>query len=105
MMIGVLGAWRLGERLAETLTGGDRPLDRYAAEQRTAADRVQRDNARIFANIAVRSAPAAALRAAGLRLAGHLPAVTTRMARSEALLHLPPVLGTATPAAARPQRP
>jgi 2-polyprenyl-6-methoxyphenol hydroxylase-like FAD-dependent oxidoreductase len=106
MMIGVLGAWRLGERLAETLTGGgDRPLDRYTAEQRAAAERVQRDNARIFANVAVRSAPVAALRAAGLRFAGHLPAVVTRMARSEALLHLPPVLGTAAPAAARRQRP
>jgi 2-polyprenyl-6-methoxyphenol hydroxylase-like FAD-dependent oxidoreductase len=92
MMIGVLGAWRLGLRLTETLGGGStEPLDRYAEEQRAAADRVQRDNARIFANIAVRSTAVAAIRAAGLRFAGRRPAVVTRMARSEALLHLPPV--------------
>jgi 2-polyprenyl-6-methoxyphenol hydroxylase-like FAD-dependent oxidoreductase len=92
MMIGVLGAWRLGLRLAATISGGsDTPLDRYEHEQRTAATRVQRDNARIFANMAVRSVPLAAVRSAALRTAGRLPAVTARMARSEALLHLAPV--------------
>jgi 2-polyprenyl-6-methoxyphenol hydroxylase-like FAD-dependent oxidoreductase len=92
MMIGVLGAWRLGHHLAETVAGGsDKPLDRYEDEQRAAATEVQHDNARIFANMAVRSRPLAAVRGAVLRTAGRLPAVTARMARSEALLHLGPV--------------
>src|SRR3712207_9581961 len=61
MMIGVLGAWRLGHRLAETISGGsDTPLDRYEHEQRTAAVRVQHDNARIFAHMAGRSVRLAA---------------------------------------------
>src|SRR3712207_7470584 len=108
MMIGVLGAWRLGHRLAETISGGsDTPLDRYEHEQRTAAVRVQHDNARIFAHMAVRSVRLAAVRSAALRAAGRLPAVTARMARSEALLHLAPVSpGPATlPAPSRATRP
>src|SRR3712207_2252522 len=96
MMIRILGAWRLGLRLAEGMTSGsDKPLDRYEVEQRAAADRVQRDNARIFANIALRSAPVAAIRSGGLWMAGRLPLVPRRMAVSEALLHLPPVAGSA----------
>jgi 2-polyprenyl-6-methoxyphenol hydroxylase-like FAD-dependent oxidoreductase len=92
MMIGVLGAWRLGHHLAGTISGGsDTPLDRYEHEQRAAATRVQHDNARIFANMAVRSRPLAAARTAALRTIGRVPAVTARMARSEALLHLPPI--------------
>jgi 2-polyprenyl-6-methoxyphenol hydroxylase-like FAD-dependent oxidoreductase len=99
MMIGVLGAWRLGMRLAEVRHGGgDEALGRYEAEQRAAADRVQRDNARIFANIALRSRPIAAARDFGLWAAGHLPAVPRRMAASEALLHV-------TPEAAASRRP
>lgn len=97
MMIGVLGAWRLGTHLAETLAGGsDEPLEEYATRQRAAAARVQADNARIFTNLAVRSAPVAAVRATVLRTAGRLTAVTMRMARSEALLHLPPVAAGTT---------
>ncbi len=92
MMIGVLGAWRLGLALAETVrTGSEQPVTRYTVEQRDAATRVQHDNARIFANIALRSVPLAALRSGVLRSVGRIPAVTARMARSEALLHLPPV--------------
>ncbi len=108
MMVGVLGAWRLGHRLAETIAGGsDTPLDRYEQEQRAAATRVQHDNARIFANMAVRSVPLAAVRSAALRTAGRLPAVTAGMARSEALLHLAPIPpGPATaPAPSRATRP
>ena len=93
MMIGILGAWRLGLRLAEAMTGGsEEPLNRYEVEQRAAADQVQRDNARIFANIALSSAPVAAIRSGGLWMAGRLPPLSRRMAVSEALLHLPPVM-------------
>ena len=93
MMIGILGAWRLGLRLAEAIAGGtDEPLNRYEVEQRSAAEQVQRDNARIFANIALRSAPLAAIRAAGLGTVGRLPRLSGRMAASEALLHLPRVM-------------
>jgi 2-polyprenyl-6-methoxyphenol hydroxylase-like FAD-dependent oxidoreductase len=93
MMIGILGAWRLGLRLAEAITrGADEPLNRYEVEQRAAAEQVQRDNARIFANIALRSAPVAALRSAGLGTVGRLPRLSGRMAVSEALLHLPHVI-------------
>ena len=89
MMIGVLGAWRLGRCLAEAIAGGsDTPLDRYELEQRAAAVQVQHDNARIFANMAVRSRPLAAVRSGVLRAMGRVPAVTARMARSEALLHV-----------------
>lgn len=93
MMIGVLGAWRLGHCLTETIRGGcEAPLDRYEQEQRAAAGQVQHGNARIFANLAVRSAPVAAVRSAALRRLARVPAVTARMARSEALLDLAPVL-------------
>jgi 2-polyprenyl-6-methoxyphenol hydroxylase-like FAD-dependent oxidoreductase len=103
MMIGVLGAWRLGYRLAEAISGGsDTPLDRYEREQRAAATQVQHDNARIFANMAVRSGLLAAVRSAALRRLGRVPAVTARMARSEALLHLAPIApGPATAALGR----
>lgn len=102
MMVGVLGAWRLGYRLAETISGGsDRPLDRYEREQRVVATRVQHDNARIFANMAVRSALLASARSAALRTLGRVPAVTAGMARSEALLHLPAVSPEPTIAAVR----
>jgi 2-polyprenyl-6-methoxyphenol hydroxylase-like FAD-dependent oxidoreductase len=91
MMIGVLGAWRLGTRLAEVVNGGgDKALGRYETEQRAAADQVQRDNSRIFGNIALRSRPIAAVRDFGLWAAGHLPAVPRSMAASEALLHVTP---------------
>jgi 2-polyprenyl-6-methoxyphenol hydroxylase-like FAD-dependent oxidoreductase len=100
MMIGVLGAWRLGLALAETArTGSEQALTRYTLEQRAAATQVQRDNARIFANIALRSVPLAALRSGVLRAAGRIPAVPARMARSEALLHLSPVAAGASSAA------
>ena len=93
MMIGILGAWRLGLRLSEAISGGSEgPLNRYEVEQRAAADQVQRDNARIFANIALRSAPVAAVRSGGLWMAGRFPRLSRRMAESEALLHLPPVI-------------
>lgn len=89
MMLDILGAWRLGLRLAEVINGGGEvALGRYQTEQRAAADRVQRDNARIFANIALRSSPIAAARDLGLRAAAQLPVVPRRMAASEALLHV-----------------
>ncbi len=92
MMIGVLGAWRLGVALAQTLrTRSEHFLAVSEREQRAASQQVQRDNARIFANMALRSTPLAAARAIGLLGLGHVPAVTARMARSEALLHLPRV--------------
>ncbi len=92
MRIGVLGAWRLGRYLARAVSDGSAAhLDRYGREQRAAATQVQRDNARIFANLALRSTPAAAVRSTALRVLGRVPGVTARMARSEALLHLPAV--------------
>ncbi len=94
MMIGVLGAWRLGRHLASAVSDGSAVhLDRYERDQRAAAIRVQRDNARIFANLTLRSAPAAAVRSTALRVLGRLPGVTARMARSEALLHVPAPMG------------
>ena len=100
MMIGVLGAWRLGLALAETVrTGSEQPVTRYTVEQRDAATRVQHDNARIFANMAVRSGLLAAVRSAALCRLGRVPAVTARMARSDALLHLAPIAPGPTTAA------
>lgn len=77
MMVGVLGAWRLGWRLAlaakehpdaEGLL--DRLLDDYDREQHAAADDIQDANATIFRNVAMRNPVAAGLRTQALRLLG-----------------------------------
>jgi 2-polyprenyl-6-methoxyphenol hydroxylase-like FAD-dependent oxidoreductase len=94
MMVGVLGAWRLGWRLAQALSRAADPeplLSGYESEQRAAAREVQRANALIFRNIAITDPAPAALRTTLLAAAGCIPAVGRRMAETEALLTQPMV--------------
>jgi 2-polyprenyl-6-methoxyphenol hydroxylase-like FAD-dependent oxidoreductase len=56
MMVGVLGAWRLGWRLAlavEGLVDPEELLEGYEREQRAASEEIQNANALIFRNMAV----------------------------------------------------
>ncbi len=91
MMVGVLGAWRLGWRLARASeTGGsaERLLEDYEAEQRAASEQVQRSNAIIFRNMALENRTLAALRSGLLLGASRLTPLARRMAEEEALLTL-----------------
>jgi hypothetical protein len=73
MMLGLLGAFRLGWRLA-LASRGHAMLEDYAREQRVAAQEVQAANRLVFKNIAVQSHAIGWLRAIALRLAvAHLP--------------------------------
>jgi 2-polyprenyl-6-methoxyphenol hydroxylase-like FAD-dependent oxidoreductase len=106
MMVGVLGAWRLGWRLALAAQGATDPeglLAGYEPEQRAAAEEVQRANALIFRNIAVTNPVLAALRTAALAVAGRVPAAGRRMAETEALLTQP--MATPPPLPARAPAP
>ncbi len=64
-------------------------LSAYEREQRAAAMRVQRSNARIFRHIRLRSRTAGAVRAYALALASRLAHVDRRMATEETLAHEP----------------
>ncbi len=89
MMVGVLGAWRLGWRLALAVQGharGTALLDDYAHEQRFAADEVQDANALIFRSIALTNPIAAALRGVVMRGLARLPFFTRQLTAKEALV-------------------
>ncbi|HYP44235.1 MAG TPA: NAD(P)/FAD-dependent oxidoreductase [Propionibacteriaceae bacterium] len=93
MQLGVLGAWRLAAELEAALendTGWPRRAAAYETGQRRAAMAVQRSNARIFRSMAITSRPLSALRAAGLRGAGTVPAVVRRLTAEAALVGLAP---------------
>jgi len=98
MMVGLLGAWRLGSRLALTAKGelsSSGLLDWYEHEQRVGSEEVQRANALIFRNMAVANPRAAALRSAMLHGLSHAGPVVRRMTETEALVtqKLPVVAG------------
>ena len=70
MMVGVLGAGRLGWRLALAAKGdprSDKLLAGYEREQRAASEEVQNANATIFRNMALSNPAAAMVRSLVLR--------------------------------------
>jgi len=89
MMVGVLGAWRLGWRLALAVKGGPRAqelLAGYEEEQRAASEEVQKANATIFRQMALSSPVAARARTVAFRALSHLKPVVRRMTEKEALV-------------------
>ena len=89
MMVGVLGAWRLGWRLALVSKGdpgAEELLAGYEREQRLASEEIQRANARIFWNMALAYPPAAAVRSVALRALSRIKPVVRRMTEKEALV-------------------
>ena len=89
MMVGVLGAWRLGWRLARAAKGDPRSeklLAGYEREQRAGSEEVQNANARIFRNMALSNPAAAAARSLLLRALSHLKPVVLQMTEKEALV-------------------
>ncbi|EHB68252.1 FAD-dependent oxidoreductase [Paenibacillus lactis] len=99
MMIGLLGAWRLGWRLALAYQGheaADALLDDYAKEQLAASDEIQDTNAIIFKNMALSNPALARLRSTGLRMASRISSVSKSITAKEALLNqILPVDGSA----------
>ena len=89
MMVGVLGAWRLGWRLALAAKGDpwtEELLGHYEREQRTASEEVQNANATIFRNMALSNPVAAMARSVVLRALSHLKPLVRRMTEKEALV-------------------
>jgi 2-polyprenyl-6-methoxyphenol hydroxylase-like FAD-dependent oxidoreductase len=89
MMVGVLGAWRLGWRLALANKGDPRAqalLDEYEREQRAASGEVQSANAAIFRNMALSNPVAAAARSVVLRGLSRIGPAVRRMTEKEALV-------------------
>ena len=96
MMVGVLGAWRLGWRLALAAKAALRAeglLAGYEREQRAASEEIQGANARIFRNMALVNPAAAAARSVALRALSRFKPGVRRMTEKEALvtqnLHIP----------------
>jgi 2-polyprenyl-6-methoxyphenol hydroxylase-like FAD-dependent oxidoreductase len=89
MMVGVLGAWRLGWRLARAAQGvplAEELLADYEREQRAASEEVQNANATIFRNMALSNPIAAAVRSTALRALSHAHLLVRRMTEKEALV-------------------
>ena len=89
MMVGVLGAWRLGWRLAKAAKENSfktNLLDDYEREQRAAAEAVQNANAQIFWNMAVTNPAISGLREIVLRTISHFPFVVRQIAAKESLV-------------------
>lgn len=89
MMGGMLGAWRLGWRLALAAKGNpgaENLLDNYDREQRAASKEVQNANATIFRNMAVSNQFVGMVRNAALRGLSHAKPVVRRMTEKEALV-------------------
>jgi 2-polyprenyl-6-methoxyphenol hydroxylase-like FAD-dependent oxidoreductase len=89
MMVGVLGTWRLGWRIARAAKGdphSEELLAGYEREQRVASEEVQNANARIFRNMALSNPAAAMVRSVALRALSHLKPVVRRMTEKEALV-------------------
>jgi 2-polyprenyl-6-methoxyphenol hydroxylase-like FAD-dependent oxidoreductase len=89
MMVGVLGAWRSGWRLAMSVKGGARSeelLASYEREQRAASEEVQNANATIFRQMALSNPALAAVRFVALGALSHLRPVVRRMTEKEALV-------------------
>jgi 2-polyprenyl-6-methoxyphenol hydroxylase-like FAD-dependent oxidoreductase len=89
MMVGVLGAWRLGWRLAlavEGLTGLEELLEGYEREQRAASGEIQNANALIFRNMAVANHLVGKVRGMALRGISRVGPIVRRMTEKEALV-------------------
>ena len=89
MMVGVLGAWRLGWRLALAAKADLRAeelLADYEREQRAASEEIQDANARIFRNMALVNPAAAAVRSVVLRALSRFKPGVRRMTEKEALV-------------------
>ena len=89
MMVGVLGAWRLGWRLALAAKADPRTeelLTDYEREQRAASEEIQSANARIFRNMALSNPAAASVRSMALRALSRFKPVIRRMTEKEALV-------------------
>ena len=89
MMVGVLGAWRLGWRLALSVKGdarADELLVGYEREQRAASKEVQNANANIFRQMALSKPVVAAVRSVALRGLSRFKPVVRRMTEKEALV-------------------
>lgn len=88
MMVGMLGAWRLGWRLASVVDGraDESLLDEYESEQRLGSEKVQNANAQIFWNMAVTNSFIAAAREVGLKIISKVPSIAKSLTAKEALL-------------------
>ncbi len=89
MMVGVLGAWRLGWRLALAAKGdphAEELLTGYEREQRAASEEVQSANATIFRNMAVSNRLVGVARSAALRGLSCVKPIVRRMTEKEALV-------------------
>ena len=89
MMVGVLGACRLGWRLAlavEGLTGLEELLEGYEREQRAASGEIQNANALIFRNMAVANHLVGKVRGMALRGISRVGPIVRRMTEKEALV-------------------
>ncbi len=89
MMVGMLGAWRLGWRLALAAKGNpeaENLLDDYNREQHAASKEVQNANATIFRNMAVSNPFISMARNAALRGLSHVKPLVRRMTEKEALV-------------------
>ncbi|ASN05343.1 hypothetical protein [Virgibacillus necropolis] len=88
-MVGILGAWRLGWRLAfliKNLINSIAILDDYSKEQSTGADEVQDNNAMIFRNMAITNSLLAGGRSLLLKMISNVPAIGMKAMEREALL-------------------
>ena len=111
MMGGVLGAWRLGWRLALAAKGDRRAeelLADYEREQRAASEEIQNANAAIFPNMAVSNRLVGAARSAALRGLSYVEPIVRRMTEKEALvsqkLHVPDIEGPGETASGEKER-
>lgn len=88
MMVGMLGAWRLGWRLAAAINerGKESLLEDYEVEQRRSSEAVQNANAQIFWNMAVTSPFITAARGIGLKIISKVPSIARNLTAKEALL-------------------
>jgi len=98
MMVGMLGAWRLGLWLARVARGEAGAVvlrERYEREQRAASRAVQVSNELIFRNIAVRNPIVGAVRSVLLGAVGGVRPVARRMTETETLLtQVPPTVNS-----------
>jgi 2-polyprenyl-6-methoxyphenol hydroxylase-like FAD-dependent oxidoreductase len=89
MMVGVLGAWRLGWRLALAVEGLADPgelLEDYERQQRAASEEIQNANALIFRNMAVANRLVGTARGMALRGISRVGPIVRRMTEKEALV-------------------
>jgi 2-polyprenyl-6-methoxyphenol hydroxylase-like FAD-dependent oxidoreductase len=88
MMVGMLGAWRLGPVLAravQRVIDASALREQYEREQRAASAAVQSSNELIFRNLALRNPVLAAVRESVLRGIDRVPALAARLTATETL--------------------